>query len=156
MAHKKFIIRKATIADVKQIHALINAYARKNLLLPRALTDIYDNLQCYFVAVSGNRICGSCALCVAWDDLAEIRSLAVDPVFEGKGIGKKMVGQCIKEAKTLLIKRIFALTFVPEFFRNLGFKDIPREQLPHKIWADCIRCHLFPDCNETPLIKNIN
>ncbi|MFH1378976.1 MAG: N-acetyltransferase [bacterium] len=155
MAPKKITIRKAKITDVKQIHSLINAYARKNLMLPRALTDIYDNLQCYFVAVNGEQILASCALCVTWEDLAEIRSLAVDPSVEGRGIGKKLVARCMKEAKNLLIKRVFALTFVPDFFRKIGFKDISRDQLPHKVWGDCIRCHLFPDCGELPLIRDV-
>ncbi len=149
-------IRKSVIADVKTIHALVNAYAKKDLMLPRALTDIYDNLQCYFVAERGKTITGCCALCITWENLAEIRSLAVDPASTGKGIGKKLVSRCMREAKTLGVNQVFALTFKPDYFRYLGFHDIKREELPHKVWGDCIRCHLFPDCGEVPLIKNIN
>lgn len=151
----KYTIRKAKVCDVPGIHSLINSFAKKDQMLPRAMNDIYENLQCYFVAESRGKIVGCCSLSVTWEDLAEIRSLAVNARYAGRGIGKKLVSRCIQEAKTLGVKRVFALTFKPGYFRHFGFTDIPKEELPHKVWADCIRCHLFPDCGEVPLIKTI-
>ncbi|MBD3271391.1 MAG: N-acetyltransferase [Elusimicrobia bacterium] len=155
MPRKRCTLRKARVEDVKQIHALINGYAKKNLMLPRALNDIYDDLQSYFVAESAQKIIGCSALKITWEDLAEIRSLAVASEFTRKKIGIKLVQRCIREAKSLGIQKVFALTFVPEYFRKMGFKDISREELPHKVWGDCIRCPLFPDCGEVPLIKEV-
>jgi amino-acid N-acetyltransferase len=151
----KILYRKATIADVKQMHELINGYARKNIMLPRALNDLYDSLQSYAVAVYGDKVVGCCCLTITWEDLAEIRSLAVSPQWIRKRIGTKLIDFCISEAKNLGIKKVFALTFKPGFFKHMGFIKISRDALPHKVWGDCIRCHLFPDCGEVPLIKTI-
>lgn len=151
----KYNIRKAKVCDVPGIYSLVNYYAKKDQMLPRAMNDIYENLQCYFVTTSREKVVGCCSLSVTWEDLAEIRSLAVNARYAGRGIGNKLVSRCIQEAKTIGIKRVFALTFKPDYFRHFGFIDIPKEELPHKVWADCIRCTLFPDCGEVPLIKTI-
>ncbi|MFN3966219.1 MAG: GNAT family N-acetyltransferase, partial [Endomicrobiia bacterium] len=77
------------------------------------------------------------------------------PKFRNKGLGSKLIKKCHKEAKQLGVKRIFALSFVPEFFKKHGYKMIPRESLPHKIWIECVKCPYFPNCKEVPLIKEI-
>jgi amino-acid N-acetyltransferase len=87
-----------------------------------------------------------------WEDLAEIRSLAVDGGYQKMGIGRNLVRQCLREAKLLGLQKVFALTYHPEFFKKLGFVDIDKSSLPQKIWGDCIRCPRFPGCDEYAVI----
>jgi amino-acid N-acetyltransferase len=98
---------------------------------------------------------GCCALHPAWEDLAEIRSLAVDNTFHKKGVGKKLVEYCINRATEFGIKNIFALTYKPEFFKKLGFDEISKDLLPKKIWSDCLKCPMFPDCDEIAMMKRL-
>jgi len=121
-------------------------------MIPRSLNELYETVRDFIVCEVDGNVCGVCALHIMWEDLAEIRSLAVDKNFQKKGIGKNLVKQCLKEAKALGIKKIFALTYHPEFFKKLGFKDIDKASLPQKIWGDCLRCHKFPECDEHAVI----
>jgi len=98
---------------------------------------------------------GICALHICWDDLAEIRSLIVREESRNAGIGAKLVKACIQESKALGVNRVFALTYRPEFFERLGFKQVDKSVLPHKIWTDCLHCVKFPDCDEVALLKDI-
>lgn len=148
-------IRKANIDDVRKIHGLINNFAKREVMLPRSLNEIYENLRDHFVSEADGEIIGVCALHILWEDLAEVRSLAVNQSEQGKGIGQILVKRCIRYARELGIKRVFVLTYSPDFFRGLGFKDIDKTQLPQKIWGDCLRCHKFPECDEHALIKEI-
>ena len=148
-------IRHATVNDAKPIHALVNYYANKKEMLNRSLSDIYEGVQKYFVVEHKNKVIGCCSLHVSWEDLAEIKSLAIDPNWQKKGLGTKLVVACHNMAKTLGIKKVFALTFKPNFFIKLGYTKIAREELPHKVWGECIKCPLFPDCGEIPLIKDL-
>ena len=146
-------IRKAKITDLKQVHRLIQEYAKKEQMIPRSLNELYETLRDFVVCEKEDMICGVCALHIMWEDLAEIRSLAVDQKYQHAGIGKKLVRQCLKEAKSLGMKRVFALTYYPEFFRKLGFAPIDKANLPQKIWGDCLRCPRFPECDEHAVIK---
>lgn len=148
-------IRKAKITDLKQVHKLVNNFARREEMLPRSLIELYEHVRDLVVCEERGNICGVCALHIIWEDLAEIRSLAVDRGYQKKGIGKKLVTQCLEEAKALGLKRVFALTYHPEFFRKMGFIDIDKSNLPHKIWGDCIRCPKFPECDEHAVILEI-
>lgn len=145
-------IRKAKISDLKQVHRLINDFAKIDQMIPRALNELYETLRDFVVCEIDGEICGVCALHIMWEDLAEIRSLAVSRRFQKKGVGKQLVRHCLKEAKALGIKRIFALTYQPEFFVKLGFRVTAKSSLPQKIWGDCLRCHRFPECDETAVI----
>ena len=145
-------IRKAKISDLKQVHRLINDFAKIDQMIPRALNELYETLRDFVVCEIDGEICGVCALHIMWEDLAEIRSLAVSRRFQKKGVGKQLVRHCLKEAKALGIKRIFALTYQPEFFGKLGFRVTAKSSLPQKIWGDCLRCHRFPECDETAVI----
>jgi len=149
------VIRKATVEDVKKIQSLINYYAKRDRMLPRSLNEIYENIRDFFVEVEGRNIYGCCALHIDWEDLAEIKSLAVVKSRGGKGIGSKLLASCLKEAKKLKVKKVFALTYVPEFFERFAFKVIDKEKLPHKIWSECIRCVYFPKCKEIALMRQI-
>jgi len=148
-------IRKATVKDVKIIHSLVNKFAKKDEMLPRSLNEICENIRDFFVCYEKNKIFGTSALHVLWEDLAEIRSTAVVEEYRGKGIGGKLIEQCLKEAKMLGVKKVFALTYNPTFFKKFGFEDIDKNLLPQKIWGDCIKCPLFPECEEVAVIKEL-
>ena len=151
------MIRKARIADVKTIQAMIREYARKGDMLPRSLSSIYENLRDYFVYENENgELIGSAAIHIMWEDLAEVRSLAVREGEMGKGIGTKLVEACISEAIVLGISRVFALTYRPNFFKRLGFREIDKSELPQKIWTDCLKCAKFPDCDEVALLADFS
>ncbi|MFC1535451.1 N-acetyltransferase [Thermodesulfobacteriota bacterium] len=149
------MIRKAVVQEVGEIHKLLNRYADQGLLLPRSLSDLYNHLRDFFVIEDRNKkgsIISVCALGVCWEDLAEIRSLVVTESFQGKNLDTQLVDACFEEARSLGLSRVFTLTYVPEFFTKMGFKEVEKSTLPHKVWADCLNCPKFPDCDETALI----
>ncbi|MDA8079596.1 MAG: N-acetyltransferase [Nitrospiraceae bacterium] len=148
-------MRKAKISDLKDVQRLINEFARREEMIPRSINELYENIRDFFVAEEDDRICGACALHILWEDLAEVRSLAVKKECQGRGIGKKLVKKCLAEAKAMGIQRVFVLTYQSDFFRKLGFVDIDKSRLPQKIWGDCIRCPKFPECDETALIVTL-
>ncbi len=151
------MIRKARISDAKAIQALIWEYAQRGDMLPRSLSSIYENLRDYFVYENEEgEVAGSAAIHIMWEDLAEVRSLAVREGQMGRGIGTKLVEACISEAIVLGIPRVFALTYRPGFFRRLGFREVDKSELPHKIWSDCLKCAKFPDCDEVALVADFS
>ncbi len=147
------MIRKAKIKDIKQIQELIGCFARLDVMLPRSLNELYENIRDFWVYEEKRKVVGCAALHISWDDLAEIKSLAVAKNKQGKGIGRDLATACLAEAKVMGAKKIFVLTYKPEFFKKLGFKRIKQSALPHKIWAECINCSKFPNCREIPLLK---
>lgn len=149
------MIRKANIKDIKTIHRLLCEYGNKGDLLSRPLTQLYDHLRDFWVYEQDHAVCGCCALQFCWEDLAEIRSLAVHPEHMGKRIGSRLVETAVSEAKQFHIKRLFTLTYRPEFFKKMGFFHIQRSELPLKIWSDCISCIKFPNCDENAMMKKI-
>ena len=149
------MIRKATLTDVKTIQSLVNQYADTGQMLPRTLNELYENMRDFSVCEEQGNLIGVCALHISWDGLAEIRSLAVQRDRARKGIGTALVRQCLLEAGSLGVKRVFVLTYQEGFFRKLGFKDVDKKELPHKIWTDCLNCVKFPDCDESALIIDI-
>ena len=149
------MIRKATVDDVKQIQTLVTYYAKRDRMLMRSLNELYENIRDFFVYVEGKKIYGCCALHVDWEDLAEIKSLAVAKVKTKKGIGAQLIERCLEDAKTLKVTKVFALTYVPKFFKRFGFKVLAKEKLPHKIWSECIKCPYFPNCKEIALMRKI-
>jgi len=142
------MIRRAKIADAEDIHKLVNLFAAKDAMLPRALSTIYENIRDFYVAEENGRVVGCCALHVTWGDLAEVKSLAVDENTQGKGRGRLLVEQCLADARELGLPRVFALTYIPGFFEKIGFALVDKATLPHKIWSECINCPKFPDCGE--------
>ncbi len=143
------------LKDVKEMQRLVKLYSMRGEMLPRSLSDLYDNIRDFFVSVQKGKVVGICALHVCWEDLAEIRSLAVDEKVRRRGIGAKLVKACLEEAVILGACRIFALTYHPDFFGRLGFKEVDKSVLPHKIWTDCLKCVKFPDCDEIALVKEL-
>jgi amino-acid N-acetyltransferase len=149
------MLRKATITDVRAIQSLINQYADTGQMLPRALNELYEGLRDFHVYDEDNTLIGVCALHISWDGLAEIRSLAVRKDRMNRGIGAELVQRCLAEAVELRVERVFALTYQDGFFRKLGFQDIDKKELPHKIWTDCLSCVKFPNCDESALIISV-
>lgn len=149
------MIRRARIADVKKIYDILQYFSDKELLLGRSLSSLYDQLRDFIVYEDPEQdgaVLGVCALHVCWENLAEIRSLAVVEEKHGQGLGSEMVRLSLQEAEDLGISRVFTLTYQPGFFSKMGFKEIDKGELPHKVWSDCIQCPKFPDCNEEAMI----
>ena len=151
------MIRKAVLDDVKSIHALLQFYNIKGELLARPLSKLYDHLRDFWVFEDpqAHKVVGCCALQFCWENLAEIRSLAVDPEFTGRGIGKTLAERTIQEAVYFKITDLFTLTYRPTFFEPFGFSVIDKNLLPIKVWSDCIGCVSFPNCNEIAMLKKL-
>ncbi|OEU74675.1 MAG: acetyltransferase [Desulfuromonadales bacterium C00003093] len=150
------MIRHAKISDARAIHQLLLSYANDGQLLGRSLSEIYEIIRDFYIYEENGEVLGIGILEICWEDLAEVRSLAVASGQQGKGIGHKIVECCLEEARGLGIKRVFALTYQPEFFKHLGFYDIEKSELPQKIWGACLKCVKFPDCDELALAIDLH
>lgn len=151
------LIRKARMQDVKPIHQLLVERGEGDgMVLPRSLSQLYGLLRDFCVAVDDEgRVLGACALHITWDDLAEVRSLRVAADARGEGLGRKLVETCLSEAVTLGISRVFVLTDQTGFFEHMGFDLTEKDSLPQKVWADCLNCHRFPDCDEVAMLMEL-
>ena len=145
-------IEKARIQDVPQMHRMINHFADKGKMLPRPLSELYENIRDFFVIRQDDKVIACAALHISWSDLAEVKSLAVADGSQEQGIGARLVEACLNEAKELGIPTVFCLTYRPPFFEKSGFSQIDKMELPRKIWTECYRCPKFPDCDEVALI----
>ncbi|MDD3725625.1 MAG: N-acetyltransferase [Candidatus Ratteibacteria bacterium] len=150
---EKVIIRKAKMGDVNQIRRLINSFANEGKMLPVSLNMLYERLRNFWVVEIDKKVAGCAALKIVWKDLGEIRSVAIARKHQGSGYGKNLVKKALEEAELLEIKKVFTLTYIPEFFGKLGFEKIIKSKLPHKVWSDCINCPKFPRCDETAMLK---
>jgi amino-acid N-acetyltransferase len=147
--------RRAKVTDVPAIHDLVDFYARKGVLLPRTLQELYERFIDFHVCEQDGQIAGICSLVTYRPDLAELRSLAVLPAYEGRGIGRAVAEACIAEARGLLIKRVFALTHKTAPFERLGFRVVEKIDLPEKIWKDCFKCTKFYHCDEIAVLLDL-
>ena len=147
-------IEKARIQDVPQMHRMINRFADKGEMLPRPLSELYENIRDFFVIRQGDEVIACAALHVSWSDLSEVKSLAVAKDSQEQGSGARLVEACLNEAKKLGIPTVFCLTYQSAFFEKLGFCQVDKMELPRKIWTECYRCPKFPDCDEVALIYN--
>lgn len=141
-------IDKATMADAPQIQELVSSFAAIGEMLPRPLAEIYEHLRDFFVVREGERVVACAALHIMWEDLAEVRSLAVVENNQEQGMGLLLVNACLEEARRLGIRTVFALTQRPAFFEKLGFRQADVMSLPRKVWGECFRCAKFPNCDE--------
>ena len=146
--------RKATFADVEGIFDLITLYAEQGVMLARSRNTLYENLRDLMVALDGDKVVGVGGLHIIWESLAEVRSTAVDPNYARHGIGGEIVRLLLEEGRSLGVQKFFTLTYQTEFFGSLGFKIITKNELPHKVWKDCIECPKFPNCDEIAMVKN--
>ena len=145
--------RKPTFADVEKIYDLVNAYAGDGLMLARSRNSLYEFLRDMIIAEVDGELIGVGALHMVWDELAEIRAMAISPEYTGKGIGFNIVQQLTEDARKLGVKTLFTLTYQPGFFAKSGFYEVPKEQLSQKVWKDCINCSKFPNCDEIAMVR---
>lgn len=150
------MIRKARINEVPEIRRFLTEFSADGGILPRTLADLYGQLRDYFVyREDGGPIHGVAALHVCWAGLGEIRSVAVAPRYRGRGLGSRLVRTCLEEAAVLGLSEVFLLTLAPDFFEKFGFRVVSREDLLPIVWADCVNCIKFPDCDEIPMLLEL-
>ena len=147
------IYRTATFRDVESIHKIVNGYAEQGLMLARSRNSIYETLRDFVLAEDQGEVVGVGALHLVWDELAEIRAMAISPDYAGKGIGYKIVQQLMEDARKLGVDTLFTLTYQAGFFAKSGFYEVPKEQLSQKVWKDCINCSKFPNCDEIAMVR---
>ncbi len=124
-------------------------------MIRRSPGELYESIREFFVAVDeAGRVTGCAALHVFWEDLAELKCLAVSEDAQGRGIGRRLVDACWASAADLEITTVFTLTYVADFFERCGFHQVDKAELPHKIWNECVRCPLFPNCTEVALVRS--
>jgi amino-acid N-acetyltransferase len=149
------IARKATLRDIPALLQLINGYAAKGIMLPRTEFEISENIRDFTVVYAGTQLLGCGALHFYTPVSGEVRSLAVAPHRKESGIGRLVVEALENEANHNDLHAIFAFTYVPDFFRKLGFHEVDRGLLPLKVWKDCLTCPKFECCDETAVIKTL-
>lgn len=148
-------LRKARVGDARGIHRMLETYAARGLLLPRPLWDIYSHIREFHVWEEDGTLLGVCALHIVWEDLAELRSFCVLDSYRGRGIGSMLASASMEEGLHLGVRRVFVLTYIPKYFEKMGFHQVDKAELPQKVWADCIHCVKFPECDEIPLLKEL-
>ena len=167
--NRQIFIQKAQIRDVEEILDLVNGFAASNLMLPRGPQYVFENIRDFVIAsdrnvpvysMMGTReelhlivACGS--LHVLWQDIAEIRALAIHPDYQHLGLGSKLVAFMKEEAKKLGIKRLFTFTLTEDFFQTLGFRRQNRVELPPKVWGECTRCPKYFQCDEIGMVLDL-
>jgi len=147
------MIRHAVVHDVPAMSKLINDCAEYGLMLHRPLSFLYERIRDFHVAVEGEQVVGVCGLSVVWADLAEVYALVVAPSFRGHGQGKKLVQACVQEARSLGVRNLMTLTYEQAFFQRSGFQAVDRQQLPLKVWSQCVRCSRNHACDEIAMIR---
>jgi len=152
---KQPVIRQAAIGDVPTIHHLLEIYAAKGNLLPRTFSELYRHLRDFFVIEVDGQVVACAALEIFTEDLGEVRSLVVDEAHERRGLGRRLVERIIDEARTIGLRRLMALTYVPPFFHKLGFKTVAMDTLPEKVWGVCVKCYKYNSCDETAVVVEL-
>jgi len=154
-AHTAARVRPAAIHDVPEIHHLLEIYSAQGNLLPRSMSEMYRHLRDFFVIEVNGHVAACAALEIFTENLGEVRSLVVADEFKGKGFGRMLVERVAQEARTIELKRLMALTYVAPFFHKLGFKTVPKETLPEKVWSVCVKCYKFNSCDETAVLLEL-
>jgi amino-acid N-acetyltransferase len=149
----EFSTRKAHMRDIGALLRLINSYAADGIMLPRTEFEMSENIRDFTAVYTGNRLVGCGALHFYTPTCAEVRSLAVDPTLKTRGLGRLIVDALEQEAIENDLHALFAFTYVPGFFRKLGFRAVEGGELPLKVWKDCLRCPKFQRCDEIAMLK---
>lgn len=154
------MMRPATIHDVPRMREIINSHAELGKMLFKSYAQIYEAMRDFAVYEAesrhGRQVVGCVALAVIWADLAEIRSLAVDETYRGRGIGTRLAEWCVDEARRLGIRKLMALTYEQRFFERLGFVVVPKDTLPLKVWSDCVQCPKRDGCDEIAMVRELH
>ena len=148
-------IRKAELRDVPALFQMISHYAAQRIMLPRPLVELYENTWEFTVAEEDGQVVGCGALKFYSAELAEIRSLCVAPGVTSRGVGRALSHQVLDEATRFGLKSVFALTLVTGFFEKLGFREVPRERFPTKVWRDCLQCPKYFQCDEKAVVLDL-
>lgn len=148
-------VRKARMHDIPGMLTLINAYARQGIMLPRTEFELSEGIRDFTVVVEGGSVAGCAALHFYGPSIAEIRSLAVAPSLKGCGAGRTLMESLETEAREFGLDALFAFTYVPGFFKKMGYLEVDRGELPLKAWKDCLRCPKFQACDEIAVLKAI-
>ena len=152
---RPLVMRKARVTDVGAMHATINHYAAAQLMLPKTHLQLYENLRDYTVAVEGEEVLGCGALHIYWEDLAEIRAVAVRPGITQKGVGTRLVEQLIAEGRSFGLQQLFVFTYVPAFFGRFGFIQVEHRTMPLKVYNECFHCPKFNTCDEIAMVLHL-
>lgn len=151
--------RRATISDVNDMSSLINEFASAKIMLARGPLYLYQSIQDYIVMtahVNGEEVVVACGgLHVLWEDLAEIRSIAVHPALQNRGIGRLLVNALVENAKTIGVNHVFVFTLAPGFFQLLDFIEVSRDNIPVVVWAECSKCPKFYKCDEIGMMLDL-
>jgi amino-acid N-acetyltransferase len=148
-------VRRARVGDVPRLYEIINYYAARGDMLPKTMDQLYNRVRNFNVAEADGEVVGSAALHITWADLAEVVSVAVHPDFQGRGLGRLLIEPLYGEARDLGIKTLFTLTLQVGFFSRLGFRELPKLRLPHKIWQDCSTCFKQDRCDEIAMVREV-
>jgi len=151
--HMHVDVRKARMSDIAPMLELINGYAARGTMLPRTEFEISESMRDFSIAESAGSLAGCGALHFYSPTTGEIRSLAVDESAKTLGVGRRLIETLIEEAFEYLLDAVFAFTYVPDFFRKMGFMEVERGALPLKAWKDCLRCPKFQDCDEIAMMR---
>mgnify|MGYP006280234913 CR=1 FL=1 len=151
------VVRKPRLTEVVAVRKLIDSAADRGEVLPRTLPELYENARDFYVYIDAAGEVGGCvALHIDMVDLAEVRSLVVRKDLRGRGVGQRLVDAVAKEAGQLDIARVYAFTRMTGFFQRAGFQEVAKDTLPYKVFKDCMRCPLFPDCDEIAVVREID
>jgi len=154
----KLLVHKAELTDVNAMHRIINYYAEKLLMLPKTELQLYENLRDYSVVIdpdSRNQLLACGALHLYWENLAEIRAIAVDPDRAKKGLGTVLVEGLLEEAREWKIGKVFVFTYEPGYFARFGFKKVDHRSLPLKVYNECFHCPKFNKCDEIAMVLEL-
>jgi amino-acid N-acetyltransferase len=152
------MIRKARLSDVNDMYRIINAYAERQLMLPKTQLQLYENLRDYSVAVdpsTPNQVQGCGALHIYWENLAEIRAIAIASDVTRKGLGTHLVNHLLEEARELEIEQVFLFTYEPQFFNRFGFIQVEHSAMPLKVYNECFHCPKFNKCDEVAMVLHL-
>jgi amino-acid N-acetyltransferase len=166
---REIVIQKAQVRDVEEILELVNTFAAMNLMLPRGPQYMYENIRDFVIACDNdvpvysitetrevlNLIVACGSLHVLWEDIAEIRALAIHPDYQHRGLGSRLMEYMKEEAKQLGIHRLYTFTLTENFFKTLGFKRQDRSELPPKVWGECSRCPKYFHCDEVGMVLDL-
>ncbi len=151
----KAVIRRAQVSDVPEIERLLENYSQQGIILPRSSSELYNQLPHFFVALLDNQTVGCASLEIFTAELAEVRSLAIEPAHKGQQLGRQLVDAVEAYARELGIKKMMALTYVDQFFHKLGYHTVMMTEFPEKVWGVCVKCPKFHHCDEIPVLKHL-
>lgn len=154
-------LEKARVEDAPRLQALVAPYAAQDVMLPRTVESIVQTLPDWVVAAAetpaqaGRQVVGGVCLTALAPELAEVRSLVVDSDWQGKGIGRRLVARVVEMARARGYLQLCALTLVPEFFLDMGFRPVDVADISPKVWVDCQHCPKYECCDEYALVVDL-